>query len=266
VDRETWYADADADGYGDEGTSVLACVPPRGYGATTGDCDDANVAVNPEALEICNGIDDDCDGIVDPATSTDARTWYVDADGDGFGDPAAAYEACEPAPGDVRDDTDCDDTDADTHPGAREYPDGEDDDCDGRPDNGLDSDGDGLYDDEEIVDYGTDPYDRDSDGDGVDDKTEVDRGTDPNDPGDETDTGADTDSDTDTDTAGGDSSTDTEDTGGPGPDSRLADLAPSAEGGFYGGACACGAPGVTSAGVGGWLAVAVLAWRGRRHR
>src|SRR5690606_20341762 len=61
--------DGDGDGYG------LPC-----------DCDDQNPAVNPDADEYCNGIDDNCDGVADGYTSADAKRYWVDADGDGHGD------------------------------------------------------------------------------------------------------------------------------------------------------------------------------------
>ena len=49
------------------------------------DCDDANAAINPDADEVCNGVDDDCDGATDPPSAVDAPQWYADADADGFG-------------------------------------------------------------------------------------------------------------------------------------------------------------------------------------
>ncbi|MCB9665063.1 MAG: FG-GAP repeat protein [Alphaproteobacteria bacterium] len=75
---------------------------------------------------------------------------------------------------------DCDDTDPDIHPGAPETDDdGIDSDCDGRDNVPLDSDGDGLIDEDEVLIYGTDPFDPDTDDDGADDGEEVDRGSDP---------------------------------------------------------------------------------------
>jgi hypothetical protein len=49
------------------------------------DCDDTNAAIHPEADEICDSVDNDCDGAIDEADAVDASTWYADADGDGYG-------------------------------------------------------------------------------------------------------------------------------------------------------------------------------------
>lgn len=61
----TWYADADGDGFGDADVAVQACEQPEGYIENDGDCDDGDADRNPEAVEVCNGLDDDCDGEVD---------------------------------------------------------------------------------------------------------------------------------------------------------------------------------------------------------
>jgi hypothetical protein len=63
----TVYRDADGDGYGNAAVTIAACggSPPAGYAANATDCDDAHAAFHPGALETCNGIDDDCDGLVD---------------------------------------------------------------------------------------------------------------------------------------------------------------------------------------------------------
>ena len=131
IDASTWYADADGDGYGDAGTTVTACAAPTGFVADATDCDDSLPAVNPAAAEACNGLDDDCDGAIDESGAVGEATWYADADGDGFGDPAASVLACGAPSGFVADATDCDDAAAATHPGADEYCDGVDTDCDG---------------------------------------------------------------------------------------------------------------------------------------
>ena len=102
-----------------------------GDGFAEGDCDDGDPAVYPGAAEHCDGVDEDCDGAVDE-DATDAATWYVDADGDGFGDPDVSTRACDAPAGSVGDATDCDDGDATVHPGGVERCDTEaDDDCDG---------------------------------------------------------------------------------------------------------------------------------------
>ncbi len=131
VDARSWYADADADGYGDAGSIAIACDAPIGYGVDASDCDDALASVNPGATELCNGRDDDCDGTTDEDASADAATWYLDDDGDGYGDPAVSTDACSAPADHVADATDCDDTALLVHPGATEYCNTTDDDCNG---------------------------------------------------------------------------------------------------------------------------------------
>ncbi|MCB9758441.1 MAG: hypothetical protein H6739_01240 [Alphaproteobacteria bacterium] len=132
VDAGTWYADADADSFGDAATSTVQCDQPSGYVADSADCDDGDAGVNPDGTEVCNGIDDDCDGTTDEPDATDASAWYADADADSFGDATTSTIACDQPSGYVSDDTDCDDTDASVYPGAAEsWFDGTDSDCDG---------------------------------------------------------------------------------------------------------------------------------------
>ena len=115
---DPYWPDADGDGYGDEGsTPTEACEPPSGYVPNADDCNDADVAYNPDADESdCTDPNDyNCDGSVE----------YADADGDG-------YPACE----------DCNDADAAVNPGATEtWYDGVDADCDGASDYDADVDG-----------------------------------------------------------------------------------------------------------------------------
>jgi len=117
----TYYQDADGDGYGIASVAVPSCTQPPGYVPTSGDCDDTDPAVFPGATEICNGVDDNCNGTVDEGLT-------VDNDGDGF--------SCS---------ADCDDFDPAVHPGAVEICDRKDSNCDGiLPLDERDNDADGF--------------------------------------------------------------------------------------------------------------------------
>ncbi len=75
ISPQTFYADADQDGYGDANTTQLACEKPAGYVSNNGDCDDTRNTVYPGAPEICgNGIDDNCNGQTDEFIPTPALT------------------------------------------------------------------------------------------------------------------------------------------------------------------------------------------------
>jgi hypothetical protein len=103
--------DLDGDGFVGSYTDCIAA-------GLSIDCNDSLATVNPGAEEVCDGIDDNCDGAADD---------LPDGDGDGFG-------ACQ----------DCDDDDGWVFPGAAEICDGLDNDCDGAVDQIWDGDGDGV--------------------------------------------------------------------------------------------------------------------------
>ncbi len=65
VGGTTWYADQDSDGFGDPDTTTVSAAAPVGFVADGTDCNDSHAAIHPGAPETQNGIDDDCDGIVD---------------------------------------------------------------------------------------------------------------------------------------------------------------------------------------------------------
>jgi hypothetical protein len=150
---QSWYADGDADGYG-SGTAVIACSQPAGFVNVTGDCNNSNAAVHPNAAEICNGIDDDCDTFIDDAdpSITGQQTFYADTDGDGYG-AGSPVLACVQPPNTSTNNTDCNDNNPFISPGELEDACGNntDDDCDGDIDEGcgtytyyLDNDSDGF--------------------------------------------------------------------------------------------------------------------------
>jgi hypothetical protein len=154
-----WFRDADDDGYGTEDDVVRGCTAEPGYVATSTDCDDSTAARHPAGDEICDGIDNDCDDIVD----NDLVEWvYADADGDGYGDPETGEESCDPAADQVTNADDCDDTTGARAPDQDEICDGLDNDCDDIVDNDLiawvytDADGDG-YGDPETAEESCDP-------------------------------------------------------------------------------------------------------------
>jgi hypothetical protein len=136
VDPPEWRVDADGDGYGDVGSFIAQCSSPgERYVDVGGDCDDLDPAVHPGAPELCNEVDDDCDGAVDDPPTVGDGVWYLDADEDGYGDEAGGTSTCDPAPGLIDVGGDCDDSDAAVNPEASETcNDGVDNNCDGTPD------------------------------------------------------------------------------------------------------------------------------------
>ena len=149
------WADADGDGFGDPRSDLLrACEQPEGYVRNYDDCDDLSAAVSPDVVEVCDGIDNDCNAIADDVSSEEASaTYFRDADADGFGTADDVLPSCELSPpaGYADNDADCDDTNPYVRPGegtvevsrdgVDQNCDGEDDctdlDCDGQPDLAL---------------------------------------------------------------------------------------------------------------------------------
>jgi PKD repeat protein len=130
----TYYTDVDGDGFGNPNDTLLACVIPMGFVTDNTDCDDSDNTSYPGAPEICDGIDNNCDGVIDEYVTT---VYYADVDGDGFGNPSDTLTACVIPMGFAMDNTDCDDTDNTLFPGAPELCDGIDNNCDGVIDEGC---------------------------------------------------------------------------------------------------------------------------------
>lgn len=131
-----FYLDRDQDLYGDTNSSTTSCAAPAGYVAQSGDCDDTLGTVNPGQVELCDGIDNDCNRLVDEGLS--AMTYYQDLDMDGYGDAATATVACGGQPGWVLDNLDCNDNAFFANPAGTEI-------CSG----GIDEDCDRLIDDQD---------------------------------------------------------------------------------------------------------------------
>jgi hypothetical protein len=106
----------------------LACSQPVGYVTDSTDCNDTVAAINPAATEVCDGVDNNCDGSVDEGFAT--TVYYLDFDGDTYGDAAMDSTSCSQPSNYVTDNTDCDDTNPSINPAGTEIADnGIDEDC-----------------------------------------------------------------------------------------------------------------------------------------
>lgn len=160
-DAQIYYEDYDGDGFGNINSTRSACTQPPGFVNQYGDCWLTNPQVNPNATEVCDGYDNDCDGEIDEDGAPNAPTWYEDQDADGFGDPATATAAakCE-APSSyqhpVTNDNDCDDNNANINPDADEVCDSfnVDENCDGQRNDGTAVDAETYYPDDDGDGYG----------------------------------------------------------------------------------------------------------------
>lgn len=160
-----WYPDADADGFGNGQVAPLVdCLDPSApgdaYVADASDCDDTRAEVNPEGVEVCNLLDDDCDGGFDNLGNP--VVWYPDSDEDGFGDTTGPLTTdCPPASDFPWTQTagDCDDDEPLVHPNAAEICNDVDDDCDDELDAADEELTDGVpaYQDRDLDGYGACP-------------------------------------------------------------------------------------------------------------
>ena len=131
-----YYKDNDGDGYGNLTNNITTCnlTSPSGYVNNSNDCNDNNASIHPGATEICNGVDDNCNGEIDEGVKL---TFYRDADNDGYGNTTNTIQACTAPAGYTTDSTDCNDNNDTIHPGATEICNGVDDNCNGEVDEGI---------------------------------------------------------------------------------------------------------------------------------
>jgi len=130
----TWYyPDGDGDGYGNQSLGELSCTPIPALLTQGGDCDDTTVMISPAVAEVCNNVDDNCDGAVDEGFMPVRH--YVDADADTFGALGGMTKiGCSPLAGYAPRTGDCDDMRPEINPFAMEVPNGIDDNCNSQTD------------------------------------------------------------------------------------------------------------------------------------
>ncbi|MEC7240102.1 MAG: MopE-related protein [Myxococcota bacterium] len=123
--------------------TLVACNKPSDYdgdGYTADiDCNDNDAAIHPDATEVCDGVDNNCDSSIDGADADGAIAYFADADADGYGGTALSITQCDAPSGFAGNSDDCDDTDASINPDAAEICDLVDNDCDALIDDEDDS-------------------------------------------------------------------------------------------------------------------------------
>ncbi|MGM0578542.1 MAG: putative metal-binding motif-containing protein [Myxococcota bacterium] len=153
VDCTNYYKDSDGDGYGQGSGECFCDDPGEGWILDGGDCNELVTAINPGAPEVCNGLDDNCDGVTDEQDAQGCETHYLDQDGDGYGQDEVTACLCDGEEGWAPEPGDCNDLNPAANPEAEEICDGIDNNCDGRIDEEgaldcnvffLDQDGDGY--------------------------------------------------------------------------------------------------------------------------
>lgn len=126
----TYYQDFDGDGFGNVGAPMMNCGQPMGYVADSSDCDDSNPTVYPGAMELCDELDNNCDGNTDEGLAT--YTLFEDLDSDGFGSEVSVEYCDSVVVGYSLISGDCNDANSTIYPGAMEVLDnGIDENCDG---------------------------------------------------------------------------------------------------------------------------------------
>jgi hypothetical protein len=126
----TYYSDLDGDGVGTGNGQSLCQNPGAGFVTLGGDCNDNDDQIYPGAIEICDGIDNNCIGGIDEGLIF--NTYFVDADNDNFGTGIGQSLCSDPGAGYATIAGDCNDTNNQIYPGATEILDNSiDENCDG---------------------------------------------------------------------------------------------------------------------------------------
>nr|AYM53320.1 lipoprotein [Cystobacter fuscus] len=165
--KSEWFRDEDGDGEGNPQQALNQCAQPAGYVNNSLDCDDKRKERYSTATELCNGVNDNCDDVIDEGFNTGAAcsgelgcagkvecvtttqatckvvtsTWYPDADKDSHGATGAGITLCGTTPPGsyyVTSSDDCDDTKSNVYTGAPELCDTLDNNCDSQTDEGFD--------------------------------------------------------------------------------------------------------------------------------
>jgi streptogramin lyase len=135
-----YYKDKDDDGWGMDNKFACLCGPSEEYTATKGgDCDDSVLSINPNGKEVCNNLDDDCDGIKDNPGALGCQNYFVDMDGDGWGALQPVCLCWANAQYTTKNGGDCKDNDPAINPAAPEECDNIDNNCNGEVDEGVGS-------------------------------------------------------------------------------------------------------------------------------
>ena len=143
----TWYRDEDGDHYGNENQSRRSAAQPDGFVVSSKDCNDSDADIHLWTKELHDGQDNNCNGLTDEGFVE--IPFYLDRDGDGFGDADFITMSKRRPAQHAKNNLDCNDLSADDYPGATEQFDNRDNDCDGEIDEGgniyyRDVDGDGF--------------------------------------------------------------------------------------------------------------------------
>jgi len=138
------YFDEDGDSYG-LAISQCLCQAAGSYKAPkSGDCDDKSTAVAPGKTEVCDGVDNNCDGTIDELGATNCKTYFYDSDKDGYGLDLTQCACASAFPYTADKKGDCDDTNPAMTPGKAEVCDNIDNNCDSQVDEACNADGDAF--------------------------------------------------------------------------------------------------------------------------